>query len=446
MDRSHINFDRRCFARALDNVLPELLQLEAPWISHWKIANGYTGGKRKVYLRACKWIDYEGYRPRDSRLSMFIKPDKYPEDVIRAKPPRAIQFRSPKYNLMLAAFLKGLEHSFYENAQHMGRAIAKGRNPQQRAADLLEKVACFRKPVFFNSDYSKMDSCVRPEMQWMIFRKFYLKKHRSKLLSLLLKAQLRNVGVTKHGIRYGVRGTRASGDYNTGFENTLINWLILRDMERMAGVKTASYIDGDDAILIVEEWDAETYRRCFEANIGAYGFEVKLKQFKTLGQTPFCQSKLIEAEVPFMARDPIRALSNHNISLKNYPKQVWPRLQEAKMLCEYWSNPGSPVLMPIANLMLSGVKPLLDVEQTYILQLLSGVRERPVTQLARLLYHEAWGISPHEQFQLEQAPALVSCGVKSVTGRTHGTDTFSTIFAKFQALGGDADYGCFSNW
>lgn len=448
IDRSHIPYDHAEFTKAFEYSRPQLMKLSAPWTNPWQIAKSYTGGKRRVYMRACQWLESEGIRSRDFKLSMFVKPDKYPVAVAPTKPPRAIQFRTPKYNLLLASHLKGLEHSFYREAgDGVVPDIAKGRNAQQRASDLLEKSARFKQPIFYNSDYSKMDSCVRVEMQRLIFSRFYLRKRRSRMLNRLLRAQLKNVGKTKRGIKYGVPGTRASGDYNTGFENTLINFIVLRWILHAAGIYGEIYIDGDDAIIIVETWDAPKLEAAFSSLIGKLGFEVKLIKSKTLHQTPFCQSKLIECEEPMMARNPLRALANHNISLKNYPAKVWPRLHEAKMLCEFYSNPGSPVLMPIARDLLTGVDPLFDPDQRHAYELNRTVHAVDiVTPLARVLYHQAWGISPHEQELLEQAPHMVSCGLNSVTGRTHGTTTFQRIAAEFEALGDDVDYGRFSNW
>lgn len=407
---------------------------------------GYSGGKRKIYLRACKWIDYEGYRDKDAQLTMFVKADKFPVDEIEDKPPRAIQFRSPKYNLLLASFLKQLEHQFYEEAMTEGLPdIAKGKNNQERARILLAKRDQFQHPVFFNSDYSKMDSCVRPEMQRCCFQ-WYLKVCPSKLLRLLLWKQLKNVGRSKHGIRYKVPGTRASGDFTTGFENTLINWVCLKYIAFKSGCQVQIFVDGDDALIITEEWDASKFRNTFTGLIGKLGFEVKLVQADKIHQVSFCQSRVLECEVPIMARNPLRALSNHNISVKHYPAQVWPRLNEAKALCEYHSNPGCPVLNPLFKSLLTGIKPLFDNDTFAAYQ--DGLRnkEQPVTPLARELFHQAWGISPHEQLALEQEPVLVSCGLKSVTGRTHGSANYSEISAQFANCGSNADYGCFSNW
>lgn len=376
---------------------------------------------------------------------MFIKPDKYPADEIESKPPRAIQFRTPKYNLALASYLKDIEHQFYQVLSDRGcREIAKGRNPQQRAEDLLAKVAEFDDPVFFNSDYSKMDSCIRVEHQLKIFRDFYLRVFRSKQLRRLLLAQINNRGRTKRGIVYGMKGSRCSGDFNTGFENTLINWLILKDIIAQVG-KGEVYVDGDDAALILERRDEEKFVKAFNTTVPLMGFEAKLVRYETLNRLVFCQNRLIDSEVPTLTRDPIRALSNHNISLKNYPTHIWPRLEEAKMLCEYYSNPGAPMLGIVARLCLSGAKPLFDKDTEYLMASLSR-QEVEVTDLARLKYHQAWGVMPYEQKLYEENPALVSCCLKSVTGRTHGTSTFEEIASKFQALGGHADYSCFSNW
>lgn len=446
IDRSHIPYSHGTFKRALAHSLPVLRQIQPVWTSHWEIAKGYRGGKRAIYERACKWIDFEGYRPRDSKLKMFIKPDKYPVATCPSKPPRAIQFRTPKYNLLLAGFLRDLEHKFYQQAGKPGLPdIAKGKNPQQRASILLAKAAEFKNPVFFNSDYSKMDSCVRVEMQQLIFNRVYKKFFPQRLLATLLKQQINNTGRTKHGIKYGMKGSRCSGDFNTGFENTLINWLVIRFIAHEAGVHQEMFVDGDDAVIIVEVGDASKFERAFRTRIGSLGFEVKLVRSATLVGTPFCQSKVVPAEVPFMARDPLRALSNHNISLKHYPPNVWPRLEEAKMLCELYSNPGSPVLSVIASAMLTGIKPLFDNDTFSKLSATAGVTLQPVTERARIYYHQAWGISPYEQILFETNPDLVSlCNI--AVGRNNGTATYEKISAKFATLGDDVDYGRFSNW
>lgn len=406
IDRSYIKFNKRTWSAALNYSLPELNKIECERTSIWEIAKSYCGGKRKQYLRACDMLEKEGYMEKDAILKMFVKPDKIPLGDISAKPPRAIQYRSPKYNLSLASYLKDFEHKFY--AVSTGRSfvpdIAKGRNLIQRANDLIAKSECFNNPIFLNIDFSKMDSCVRLEHQRSIFRKCYLKKFPSNHLRKLLFAQLNNRGYSKHGIKYKIKGTRCSGDFTTGFENSLITWVIIRYILYRANIVGELYVDGDDTVVIMEKQDAvkfSQYKPLFEQ----CGFEAKFNWASSVDTVDFCQSRVILAHPPRMARNPLRALSNFNICLKNYPAKIWPRLIESKAICEQMGNPGIPILNPIGALFRTGVEPLFDKEQLDYLKLQEGIN-LDITDNVRVAYCNSWDITPYEQELIEKDPGV----------------------------------------
>lgn len=408
IDRSYINFSYTTWMEALKYSLPILKLIDVEQTSIWKIAKEYSGGKRKQYLRACEMLEVEGLMRKDSILKMFVKPDKYPLGDISSKPPRAIQYRTPKYNLALASYLKDFEHKFYQVKTTNTVDIAKGRNQVQRAEDLIAKASNFKNPIFLNTDYSKMDSCVRIEHQKSIFRHVYLKKFPSLRLKRLLFAQLNNKGYSKNGIKYKVKGTRCSGDFTTGFENTLINWIILRYICVRAGIYSEYYIDGDDAVIIMEESDRnkfESYHYLFEK----LGFEVKMKWSNEIEQVDFCQSRVLLADPPRMARNPLRALSNFNISLKYYPAKIWPRLILAKANSEYYGNPGVPILSKlgerIRNIIGTNIKPMYDKDQEEIIKLNKDLNLL-IDDDVRQSYYNCWEISPYEQELIEQDPNL----------------------------------------
>lgn len=409
VDRSYINFNSKVWLKALKHSSHLLTSLECALTSIWKIANSYTGGKRKQYLHACEKIFSEGISRKDFVLKMFVKPDKYKLSEIESKPPRAIQYRSPKYNLALARYLKDLEHQFYQikTGRTMTNDIAKGRNLIERASDLLDKANSFNNPIFLNVDYSKMDSCVNLTHQRSIFRQIYLKLFPSKELKQLLFAQLNNKGYSKNGIKYRVKGTRCSGDFTTGFENSLINWIILRYILHLSRVNAEIYIDGDDSVIIMEKEDKPKFllnQSLFEQ----CGFEAKLNWADSIETVDFCQSRLLLGDPPRMARNPLRALSNFNISLKNYPAKVWPRLLLAKANSERYGGPGIPILAPIGDIIascLTGVKPLYDKDQEAIIKLASGVN-LSIDDTVRVAYDASWNITPYEQELIEQDPHL----------------------------------------
>lgn len=432
VDRSYLPFDLAIWKRAVLHSQPVFRTLAPQWISHWKIARLYVGGKRRVYLRACEFIDAESFgKSFDARVSMFIKPDKYPVSEIEQKPPRAIQFRTPKYNLMLGSYLKDLEHQFYgvSTGPSGTRDIAKGTNVQQRAFLLLQKQDSFKDPVFLNIDYSKMDSCVRVEHQVAMF-KWYLWHFPSKLLRALLNAQLRNSCRTKSGIRYGMRGTRCSGDFNTGFENTLLNWVVLRYVSFVADVVVELFLDGDDSFIIMEKGDAAKFKQQLHL-FGQLGFEAKCNWAGHISELEFCHTKLIEGPIPTMARDPVRALAHLNVSLRHYPAKVWPRLAQSRYLCEIYSNPGMPVLGPICRRLLPDVKPLWDADTWAKFTANVDVRFVGITAATRQSYWRAWGLDPYDQELLENHPAM-------------NFTTYDSIFATFDSLPHSEDRSDFS--
>lgn len=426
IDRSYIPFDNALWKAAVDYSLPEINKLDVEYTNIYTIANGYTGGKRKQYLRACERIDVEGYMRKDAVLKMFVKPDKYPAADIESKPPRAIQYRSPKYNLLLGSYLKDFEHKFYQISTGRSNTpdMAKGRNLVERAEDLIAKGLAYNDPIFLNVDYSKMDSCVRIEHQRYIFRKVYLRKFRSKLLKQLLWAQLNNKGYSKNGIKYRVRGTRCSGDFNTGLENTEINWFILRYILKLLHIVADIYIDGDDSVIVMEKSEREKFQNQAPELFLKLGFEAKLNWATDIQQVDFCQSRVLLTNPPRMARNPLRALSNFNVSLKNYPAKVWPRLIEAKACSEEYGNPGVPILSEIGAKFHTGAKPMLDKEQEFIINTNKDL-SLSIDDSVRLSYEIAWDISPFEQELIVNDPNLVSI----ITG-----NYYDIIATKYQTL------------
>lgn len=350
-------------------------------------------------------LQTEGFMRKDAVLKMFVKADKMSLGDIHEKPPRAIQYRSPKYNLLLAHYLKDFEHQFYEISTGKSGTpdIAKGKNLLQRAEQLLLKASSMEDPVFINTDFKHMDSCVRPEHQRTIFQRCYLKKFPSRQFKRLLYHQLKNKGYSKNGIKYKVEGTRCSGDFTTGFENSLITWVILRYACSILVKDSEIYIDGDDACILIRRCELENFMNSFEQMVLELGFQVKIKITDDIQKLDFCQSRLVFTDPPRMARNPLRALSNFNVSLKTYPAKLWPRLIQAKADCERYGNPGLPILQPLGEKFDQNVKPLYDKEQLDYLKLLQPYRTDKITSEARESYCIAWDISPYEQELIEES-------------------------------------------
>lgn len=362
--------------------------------SYSSIINEFTGGKRVMYQRARERIRQEGFNPKWATIKMFVKPDKYPLNEVAAKPARAIQSRDPAYNLIIGKFLKPIEHHIYSTFG----TFAKMRNNQERASDVIKMIEAFQDPVFINLDHSKFDSCCNAN--YLRFtHKIYNLFNRSRFLKYALNFKINNVGYTKGGIKYKVKGTRMSGDYDTGLGNSLINDYLL--FTAFEGIKHRRYLDGDDSIIIVERTSLKMVN--FDI-FKRMGFDSKIEITDDPSKIEFCQSRLCLSPTPTFTRNPWRALSHLCVSTKVYPAKFWPALMEARLLCELAVSKGVPILEPIAKKLLKHVTPYYEQGDRWThlkVKFAERQKEVTITDAERQAYAKCWDLNPEEQLLIE---------------------------------------------
>lgn len=229
------------------------------------------------------------------------------------------------------------------------RIFAKGRNLQQRAQDIIDICNKFQDPIIISTDHSKFDSFVNVDHLRAIHR-FYLKCFPSWQLQFLLSKQINNRGMSIQGLKYHVRGTRMSGDYDTSLGNCLLNYFVLSSWLRECGIVGKLYIDGDDAVVVIDKSDKHKVNKNLFCK---YGFETKV-EFETLDNFEFCQAKLIRSDPPILARDPVKVMSNLQVCLKRYSPSQWPSLLQGKIICEFWANQGVPYICSYLHSLLNG--------------------------------------------------------------------------------------------
>lgn len=370
----------------------------------WDVVKGYSGAKRRSYARAAEDIIANGFNAeKASRVRMFVKPDKYDAEKVYEKAPRAIQYRNPTFNLMLAKYLKPIEHKLYETTDDEGfRWCAKGLNTHERAALIVEAAACFNDPCFALMDHSKYDSCVTPDhLRLMAAR--YSKWSPCKFLRYLLSLQINNKGVTKHGIRYTIKGTKMSGDYNTALDNSFLNYLCLRSLFDKNKIKAKYIIDGDDSVVVFERADLDKLMQDLD-HFKRFGFDTKVEIVHELNEVEFCRSKVLDTEPPMMAREPIRALSNMCVGLKTYQGKARAKYLAGNALGEMHRSNGCPILFNVAKAVFEqhgkdGV--ILDTEGQYKLDLYRVRELHEPSWETREAYQEAYGIGVMDQILIE---------------------------------------------
>lgn len=332
-----------------------------------------------------------------SKIKMFVKPDKICRGQIFSKAPRAIQYRTPMFNLILATYLKPFEHAYYQFVDEFGlKVVAKSMNNLERAQNIVDASKMFENPVYVLCDHSKFDSHVNVE-HLKFLHKIYENHFKSDLLRKVLRLQINNTGYTKGGIKYRVKGTRMSGDYDTALGNTLLNHYILDFVFRH--VKHHILLDGDDSVVVLEKHALDLVNW---NEFSILGMTTTYEVVTELTQVEFCRSRLVDVyRTPRFARDYRRALSNMGISIQNYPdEETWMRYYAGVGIGELACSSGVPIIGPLA-LRLSKLheRPILLPEYRFKGEFQHWVE---VDDQARLDYYLQWGISPSEQVEYER--------------------------------------------
>lgn len=337
VDRTLGGYDRRFMLERFREVSKDWA-LPVKRYSYQQVVDCYTGSKKRAYTYAMLEVRKFGIRKHDHLVRMFVKPDKYAVDEIELKAPRAIQYRHTRYNLVLASYLKPFEEMFYQLPGRNGlRVVTKGLSPVAIADLLLQKVELFNAPVYISCDHSKFDSTINVDhlkFEHAIYKRVY----KDRELKQLLSRQMHNKGFSRNGIQYSVRGTRMSGDYNTGLGNSLINRAVLEAW--LKDVKHEIMLDGDDAVVIVEASDVQKLDENFMERCG---FTTRISSTHELQEVEYCKRRMCFSQPPVMVRNPIRALSNFAITTYNYGALGFERWARGTYYCEQVSNKGVPI-------------------------------------------------------------------------------------------------------
>lgn len=381
----------------------------------------YSGRKRKTYMQAKYLLQRQGLTKKDGEVNMFVKEERLPEEDVDDKAPRAIQYRSPKYTLTLATYLKPLEETFY-HLPGLGptrtRVVTKGMNKKALAKLLIEKSEAFSDPVFVELDHSRFDSTVSVDHLKMEHW-FYNSVYKDTSLKLMLRHQLCNKGWTRHGIRYKVNGTRMSGDYNTGLGNSLINRATIESA--VAGVKHELMVDGDDSVLILEARDLG----CFDVDhFRRFGFKTKIFYKTKINEVEYCRARLVSS-VPVMCRDPLRVFSNMGTALRYYGPVGMFYWLNAVFACEYASNPNMPIYCAFKPFTKMRMIRDEDFERK-----MEGQTFDHGDLIDRVGFWETWSISPDQQRRIESTIGTITRNIIKVQNVKYATSAFHSIRAE----------------
>lgn len=337
----------------------------------------------------------------------FWKPEKKMPDS------RAIQYRSAEYCVLLASFLKPMEHAIYglrgKGLLPKTRVIGKGLSLDARARLCVEKWRGFDNPVALSIDASRFDKhCSREILE--VEHEFYnILGCSDPLLAKLLSWQLDNRGVGP-GFMYECRGRRMSGDLNTALGNCVL--MVLMVSCALKGLKIDILDDGDDCLVFCEAKDLEEVRARLSKSFREFGYKLTGLEgvARTISEIEWCQCKIVFCETgPKFVRNPSKVVNCGlaNAKFGHEPKSASNLLYtigEAESIL----NAGVPVLHEFSKMLVrSGTAPKkpmrLVTGSQHLLKYQGGeVVATKITDEARVSFSAAFDISIAQQLDLER--------------------------------------------
>jgi len=396
--------------------------------SYLETALSYSGAMRRRYLDAERSLREDGpLSGKDSSLRAFLKAEKL--GAGKDAKPRMIFPRSPRYNLVLASWLKPFEHwlwGFLTARRLFGgsntRVVGKGLSPRRRANLIKRKFDGFLDCVCFEVDGKAFEAHVTQpfvDREHAVYRRAY----GSSGLGDVLRRQVFK-GVTKNGVKFSRRGGRASGDFNTGMGNTLIMLAVCVGVLSTYGVSYDILADGDNALVFLERKDLRRVSENFYQDVlEASGFEMTLeKPVSYLEGIRFGRSAPLYVGFWTMVREPWSVLSGAYASHRWLREpRFGRRWVKGVARCELSLALGVPVLQAAALSVLKQVEDEKEVRADVLADYfmlgarLSDVGEAvDVSIESRISFERAFGIPPDEQIAMEKH--LLGVGVSHPRG------------------------------
>lgn len=401
-------------------------------ISDDEFVSFYGGAKRRVYEAAVESLKERPLGKVDCRVKVFTK-DEY------RKPggaPRAIQPRSPRFNVKLGRYIKHLEHRIFgaideifdPSGEH--RTVAKGMNMTERGNVIANMWNDFADPVAVGLDASRFDQHINTlllQHEHAIYH-MWSTGHGEGLPNLrtLLASQLKNRG-TYHGVdgrlRYTVSGCRMSGDMNTSLGNVIIMCSLMYAYFEQRGLQRQVKLlnDGDDCVIIMDRRNLGRFQEGLKNWFLEMGITMEYDGiYRTLEEIEFCQSRPVKygKDGYRLVPRPTKRLYSDLITTKQMnSRKVYRKQVGAIAGCGLACSAGLPIFQSFYKWLGRGATPWIpeygDTYYKFRQDLVEGMdmKTRDPTWEERISFYFAFDISPSEQIAVEQYYDNLPCPV-----------------------------------
>lgn len=384
VDLAYKNFMSKQPRRKVHMWTPEQVIAASPQSRRARLRNAFSN------------LEREGWGENDARVRSFIKFEKNNNDGTFEpfdKTPRLIQHRSDEYCARLAQYLMPIEHHLWSwDAKHR-RVYSKRMNSWQLGKKIY---SLWRWPntTFRLLDGERWDAHMRALLR--AEHKYWKRHNDSSELAALLECQINNKGKTMGGLRYTVKETKCSGDFNTGGGNTIANHINLEEyVKDLPEDASDMVINGDDSILSNDS----RYDEQLDKNFGHFkrmGLTMTESKTMSVFEAEFCQCRVVIVNgKPRAVRNPLRVLSRAPVSETGKSGNKW---LAAVALGEFACNTGVPVLQEYALMLWrhAGVRPTEKMVRDYMARRVGETiiwepKAFEVTAEARATFELAWG-------------------------------------------------------
>lgn len=389
-----------------------------PW-SLDRVAQSYKGRLGRRYAEARASLETEWLNSDDVKLSAFLKGEKF-NPLVKVSKPRMICPRSPRYNLLLASYLKPYEHALWNDwvvghKCEQTRVSGKGLNGFERAELIRRKMETVGDCTVFEVDGKAFEAHVTKWQLSMLEHPVYKAAYPGdQTLAHMLRVQEVLSGKTAGGTRFARQGCRASGDFNTGLGNTLLmGTFVICAMECLdCDFPWTVLADGDNCLLFVDRLKGKRVVDEFAgvlSSICSHEMTVE-KPVTVLEQVVFGQSKPCFTEQGYkMVRDPFKVISGAFCGYRHFhDKKFAPRLIRGIAQAELSLARGLPLLDAYfgeaerLTRKYKEIRRLEDFLEGHLVHLPPDTGPVGVSMAARTSFDLAWGIGPDEQVRLER--------------------------------------------
>lgn len=394
-------------------------------------------GKRKLYARAIEEFEVSGCSPRHAWLTPFVKFEKLNFSSKPDPAPRVIQPRTAVYNVALGRYVRAVAGKMCHTIDKLFNdhpVVVKGFTPSEVGEIIHQKMMARPGVVCVLLDASRFDQHVGVDALKFEHRCWKAPFGPDKELDWLLKQQLNNTAVARVDgkvIKYKTRGTRASGDMNTGEGNCILMCCMIHKFCTDLKLGWFDLVNnGDDCGLFIEEQYLPIVMSTYRSWFLKLGFEMELEATdmcpsgvaRITEHIRFCQASPVRTPSGYvMVREPFTGLSKDSIALGIVTDLEHRQWLMATGLCGMSLFADIPLYRASYTKMIAnGVESNIKYSNGMSGQGLMRAGRRPrfdrwdnvnISDVTRVSFAIAFGIPPSIQLRVEREIDAASLGV-----------------------------------